>query len=212
MANFQQVIEIENLSQYDFYDLNMEDDIQEAATELTEDVAQNWVLPYPADAEDPDEALLIGCIEKWLGDEAILFNNNYGLGVTTSANSSPLVEAMQSHLGFFEFDEVDETTAAYRDELKEALLHVIETHEVTWEDTTNNNGSVGISNLGWKARFKRPMTFPLNPALKTFYTGADDAVLSNPANYNLRIYYRVVRQPMEFLGRILALMRQELST
>lgn len=191
-----------NHRRWDWYDLNFADDVQEATTNLTDGVPQNWILPYPADAEDPNEAILVKAIRVHV--------NMKGLSALKNVGTDPLTELFRIAFHFFEPDEVDETTEAHRDEEKEAIdwLDFINTWE--WEDETNNNGGSGIYEVDKSLIFEQPVVFPLNIACKTLIVDGGDC-FESPEHFHIRVHYRVVKNPLGFLGRILALMRQELS-
>ena len=208
--------EIEDIAIYDYYDVNMEDDIQEASTDLTELVAQNWTIPYPADADDPNEAILVKEIEIYPTDEMLA---TVAESIYNSTNSNTGIEFLNNYFGFFTFDEVDETLGVYRDEVKEAIARAMLSHVVPSHDTDLATGSIrNVSTIQTELealiKFKRPVIFPLNMSLKTFVVqdGTDGLVLDDvDGGFNYKFRYRIVRQPLDFLGRILALMRQELT-
>lgn len=203
MGNYQ-ITESIDYSKWDFYDLHMADDVQGADTNLSVTAAQNWLLPYPADAEDPSEALLVKAIEAYLLPAAL----------TTQVFAADL-ESEFALLYFYHFkpEEIDETKEEFETEIKEAIAQLEFVADFPHHDNTNHAaGGFGRLDIRKRFTFKTPMTFPLNIAMKSYIQngGAVD-MWESPEHWMIKTYYRVIRNPMGELGRILALIRQELS-
>jgi len=193
-------------SKFDFYDCNVADDIKGATTNFTDGTPDNDVIPYPADAEDPDEAILVSDFEIWIGDDALADL------LIQDADGDPANEVAAISIGLFEFDETDETTEAYRDELKQALARFVFHNYQAELDIDPGYSHLPHAETCKRVTFPKPQVFPLNPSIKTFITGDNgpDLFLS-PENWYVKTAYRVVRNPLGELGRLLQLMRQELS-
>jgi len=210
------IYELVRQSRWDFYDINWTDDGSFGA--LASGTPTNELIPYPYEADDPDEAISVKAMELYASHNAYL--GMLGTGDLVG-------EHVEQSLFFFKPEETDESTEAYRDEMKQSIARMGIGYQNWNDDTTNGPGSP-MTPTGFRpgaegmfrdvVLLKEAQIFPLNMACKNFRVlqGAaeDDNYVdasNNPDHLNNRFAYRVVRNPMGALGRILALINQSLA-
>lgn len=192
---------------YDWYDIQLNDDVTSMAT-LTGDAGDIFILPVPYDLA-PEEALVIHGTRIHLEDAALS-------AIVDIDNFTAYVhEILVCHWFFFRPDQVDETTLAYRDEQKQAIW----TQKLQYENSSVYDGTdeaamkSGRMVLDSVCHLKKGIVFPLNPAVKLFHTGdgLGTSLLDNPDNIRIRIYYKTTKNPLGYMGKILALMQSEIQ-
>jgi hypothetical protein len=225
----QQVVEIPDLEYWDYYDINLGDD-GVLSGDLTEATPTNILLPFPADAEDPDEEIEVKAIRVLHGDG----NNGFAPVHFQLADEHAAAPADIDNMpggfgywafGFFDFDETTEASEAHRDELFEAVwtqpfgsvnqyIYGDETADIsTFGANQGQTYGTDVMVIFNKKDPRRGQIFPLNIAFKIM------AVIGNytfnifleKEDWWIRIWYRVRKRRGGILARILALQRQTLS-
>lgn len=190
---------IPSYSKYDYYDVHFADDVQGADTDLVEDIPANWIVPLPYEI-DPDEAIVLKSMLQYVSSK--------GLNALASEGAEATLDILRTMLFYFKGDEIDESTPDYEDETKEALGFIDQICALATVDVAN-----GIQQTEALLEFESPVTFPLNVALKTFYTFGGvvtSAVLDQPQHLFQKYFYRVGRNQLDVLERVILLLRQEL--
>lgn len=194
-----------NMDNYDYYDLNFADDILGASTNLTSGATVNDLMPYPAFVDDPEETLVIKYIDHYLTTQGLL---NLANVVATQD-----LELFEVGYAYFSMDETDESTEAFRDELKEIIDRVQMYVQPNLQDTTNNAANAIHGNTRKLLEFGSARTFPLNPAMKYHFTAVSTGidVFLSPEHLMYRPFFRIGRNPLGHLGRIITLIQQNLT-
>jgi len=203
--------EVEDLTKYNFYDINLEDDGVLTAN-LEGDGVVVGVLPMPADAEDPDEVIVVKKIVIWALDESGIWHMQ-----TVTDASLPRQQSYFWMFSMFPFDETTENTEAYRDEFKESLAKVIMFEQAQISDTATEFTGAGGQMHNWpkaEVKFKKAQLFPLNIFFKLVNdvtNVAADSFALDISVWNLRIYYIKKKMRLGIFGRLMAVIRKTLS-
>ena len=214
-------IQVIDISKLDYYDVNLGADMGVVLVEPTDGIEViNDLIPFPENIDEADEGIKIYGIEVQYHIDEPLAD---APAPSTGAKPVGTPSILEFMIGYFEFDELEDTADFSTDlieEIEERLctLRIGGTMSAipVWNGTANTYGVFNPKiQLSDAIVFPNGFDFPLNPSLKIVWYKGDTYNLYNLANHEdlitFRIFYKKVKRPKNIFTKILSLFRQNIS-